>query len=1087
MLPSRSGWPALLVIAALILAASAAFGAEEEGDLLLPGPARERPIRGGETHFYRLQGTGSPLLVIAEQHALDLVVRATGPGVDFSVDLGEHRWGSEVLLLESPGDYRIEVRPKDNLAGPGRYTIGVEAAPSAEEDAERHAALSRMSLAGQEAFARTPEAFRRAVSLYREAEAVWHSLGERRWEAEALSATAIVEKDLREWPAALNDLQRVLPLWRELGDPRREAATLNEIGLTRASTGETQAARKPLEDALPLWQSLGERLDEAVTRNNLCYLDLRSGALPAALSCYQETRALFHDLGEGKHEALTLNNLGGVYDGLGEPEAALEHYEQAIALRRQLGDLRSVAESLNNLGTVYRVLGEWQEALRFYAEAGEVLAPVGDRSLEAARLTNVGFLYNNLGEPQRALPFLEEARKLRQETGDRGGEILPLNHLGESWRKLGDLSQALRHHQQALDLAKALGDRRQEAITRLRLAEVRLDQRDPPAALQELDPAIASFQEMGLRQREAQALQLRGRALALAGRASEARPIFEDVLARRRGLRDRVGEAEALQALATVERSLGLPKEARAHADEAVARVEELRTGFVSPNLRAAFVATQRRSYSLVLDLLMDQHAADPKAGHDQAAFEVSERARARSLLDVLQSGSAVQAGSAVPAGLFERRQSLRRRLTAKADQQVKQGATQAETLGREIETLRAELDGLEAEIHRSEPRHAAAPPTYGVESTAGLLDADTLLLEYSLGEERSYLWVIGAGFFRSFTLPPEREIEALANQLYGDLSTREAGGGRRREVAESLSRILLAPAWPGMANKRRLAVVPDAALERIPFSALPAPDSGGPLLGLFEIAYVPSATTLALQRQRLEQRPPAAKWAAVLADPVFAANDPRLKSRPASAPQIAKPDLLRGGAAGSLLPVFERLPFSRKEAEAIAGFAPSGQVWTALGLEASRGAVLSGHLRGYRAVHFATHGLADPQTPELSGLVLSQVDAAGQPQEGFLSLADLYDLDLDADLVVLSGCRTALGKEVRGEGILGLTRGFFYAGVPRVVASLWRVDDSATEKLMTHFYRALWQDHLPAAAALRAAQQSLRRDPQFRDPRSWA
>jgi CHAT domain-containing protein len=181
-----------------------------------------------------------------------------------------------------------------------------------------------------------------------------------------------------------------------------------------------------------------------------------------------------------------------------------------------------------------------------------------------------------------------------------------------------------------------------------------------------------------------------------------------------------------------------------------------------------------------------------------------------------------------------------------------------------------------------------------------------------------------------------------------------------------------------------------------------------------------------------------------------------------------------------------ESLPSTRKEAEALAALAP-GEVTLHLGLAASREAALASDLRDYRIVHFATHAVADTQNPELSGLVLSQVDAEGQPREGFLGLSDIYDLDLDADLVVLSGCQTALGKEVRGEGLMGLTRGFQYAGVPRVVASLWRVQDRATSELMTRFYRAMWRDQLSPAAALSKAQRSLRREPRYRNPYFWA
>jgi len=1051
-------------------------GVGEEGELLQPGEVRERPIAAGEIHVYRIAVADAPLLIAVEQRGIDLVVEAQGPAARLRTDARHLHWGSEVLLLESPGEHRIEIRSREQFAGLGHCKIRVEEL-SASSDGRR-AALSLMSRAGQEAFEKTPEARHRAMTSFRQALAGWSSLGERRWEAESLDAIAALEAEDRELRPAAEHYLQALALWRELAEPHREAATLNEIGLARAYMGELEPAREVWGRALVLWQRLEERSDEGLTRSNLCFLEQRSGSLPAALACYEGPLALYRDLGDPYQEARILNNIGGVYADLGEPDAALEHYERAHVLRRRIADHRGEAETLNNIASVHRTLGEWQEALRLYGQVREILMPLGDRLQDAALLNNIGFIYNNL-----ALSSLEGALKLRREIGDHLGEITVLNNLGDSWRKLGDPEKGLDYYRRALKLATDLPDARQQALTRLRLGEVQLERGDPTAALRELDPALTYLQKEGLRLREAQALQLRGRALALAGRSSEALPVLQDVLARRRALRDRAGEAETLHAVAATERALGLHDAARNHAEEAVARVEELRTRFVSPDLRAAFLATQRRAYSLLIDLLMD-------GGDDRAALAVSERARARSLLDVLRSGTAGRAGSTVPAALLERRQSLHRRLSAKADQRLKQSGAKAEALGRESETLLAELDSVEAEIRRLDSRYAAAsePRILGVEDVAKLLDPNTLLLEYSLGEDRSYLWAVGAGAFRSFVLPPQREIETLTRQLHGELSTLEAGAARRGDTAKTLSRILLRPVGSAVARSRRLIVVPDAALHVLPFGALPAPGSGRPLLEQLEIAYLPSATTLALQRQRLEQRVPAAHWAAVIADPVFTPDDPRLAGPSAAGrPAAEQSTTERGALQGAPLRDLERLPATRGEAKAIAALAPAGQVWTARDLAANREAVLSGKLRDYRVVHFATHGLADTRNPELSGLVLSLVDASGQPREGFLSLSDIYELDLDADLVVLSGCRTALGKEVRGEGIMGLTRAFLYAGVPRVVASLWRVQDRTTAALMTRFYRALWRDHLPPAAALRKAQRSLRQDPRYRAPYSWA
>ncbi|MFY9826026.1 MAG: CHAT domain-containing protein, partial [Thermoanaerobaculia bacterium] len=554
-----------------------------------------------------------------------------------------------------------------------------------------------------------------------------------------------------------------------------------------------------------------------------------------------------------------------------------------------------------------------------------------------------------------------------------------------------------------------------------------------------------------------------------------------------------------LQDLVAAERTAGLAQQALVHAGEAVALVDGLRRGFITPNLRAAFLATQRRAYELQIELLMDRQAADPASGGDREALAVSERARARTLLDSLYQGSTGDHGGSLPSELRERRNALRRRLSAKASQQQlladRPGDGKAEALAREIDGLLMDLDGVEAEIRRHDPRYAAfsEPPALGAAEIAALLEPGTLLLEYSLGDEKSFVWAVGAGTFRSFSLPPGGQIEKLARQVHDEMSRQESGAVPPQEAAKTLARLLLAPLWKLAAGAHRLVVVPDAALHYLPFAVLPVPPPGEgwgaadrePLLLRREVVFLPSATTLAVQRQRLAGRPPAPHQAAVLADPVFVSDDPRLAQAGGAGLRVSQ--LAGREREGVLRLGFERLAASRREAEALIKLAPAGDVRTMLDFAASRQTVLSGELGSYRILHFATHGLIDPHNPELSGLVLSQLDSSGRPVEGFLRLSEVYDLDLGADLVVLSGCQTALGKEIRGEGLMGMTRGFLYAGVPRVVGTLWRVEDRATAELMSRFYRALWQKKLPPAAALREAQLALRQERRYRDPHSWA
>jgi CHAT domain-containing protein len=295
---------------------------------------------------------------------------------------------------------------------------------------------------------------------------------------------------------------------------------------------------------------------------------------------------------------------------------------------------------------------------------------------------------------------------------------------------------------------------------------------------------------------------------------------------------------------------------------------------------------------------------------------------------------------------------------------------------------------------------------------------------------------------------------------------------------------MLLAPVAAGLGNKRLL-VVSEGALQFLPFTSLLDPRSLQPLLAEHEVVNLPSASTLSVLRRELVGRKPAPRAMAVLADPVFRADDPRIAGRNGEAGGL--PQEIQRSAGESGLQDLVRLRGSRREAEWISSLAPAGSSLQALDFRASRATATSGELGRYRMLHFATHALLNSQHPELSGLVLSLVDERGRPQNGYLQAHEIYNLKLNADLVVLSACQTALGQDVRSEGVIGITRGFMYAGVPRVVASLWRVSDQATGELMRRFYEGMLARKLPPAAALRQAQLALSKDPDYAHPYYWA
>jgi CHAT domain-containing protein len=328
--------------------------------------------------------------------------------------------------------------------------------------------------------------------------------------------------------------------------------------------------------------------------------------------------------------------------------------------------------------------------------------------------------------------------------------------------------------------------------------------------------------------------------------------------------------------------------------------------------------------------------------------------------------------------------------------------------------------------------------------------------------------------------LDERSRIEAAARRLHTAWSAHRDSDAD----CQQLSRMLLRPVRAQIRG-RRVVAVPDGALAYIPFGALYV-SPGRRLIEDSDVTAVVSLGSLKLMRDRTRGRAPARNVAAVFADPVFGNNDPRVHGAVPAEAAAANAELVRSANDVGLTKL-ERLMSTQREAAAIASLAPATQRWEALGFDANRAAVESVRLGEYHIVHFATHGLMNSRDPHLSGLVFSMVDREGRPQNGFLKADEVANLKLGADLVVLSACQTALGKELRGEGLLGLARAFMYAGAPRVIASLWRVSDVATAELMSVFYQGLLRDRVPAGEALRRAKLRLLRDPLHAAPYYWA
>ncbi|NJL62553.1 MAG: CHAT domain-containing protein, partial [Methylacidiphilales bacterium] len=934
----------------------------------------------------------------------------------------------------------------------------------------------------------------KALELYNQALPLLRLMGNKRMEATAINNIGAVYSDLGEKKKALELYNQALSLFRALGNKSSEATILNNIAGIYSDLGEKKKALEYYNQALTFSRALGNRSGEATTLNNIgmTYSDL--GEKKKALEFYNQALPLLRAVGERRVEAITLNNIGGIYSDIGEKQKALEHVNQALSLHRAVGYKEGEATSINNLGNLYSDLGEKKKALEFYNQALSLHRAVGDKEGEARTLDNIGGIYLDFGNKQESLKLRNQALSLRRALGDKGGEAGTLNNIATVHLALGENKKALEYFNQALLLLRALGDRDVEATTLNNIGAVYSDLGEKQKALEFLKQALSLDRVVG----------------------------------------NKVNEARTLWNLAALDRKQGNLQAARQHIENAIAIIEELRGTYTDQDLKTTYFATVQGYYKFYIDLLMELHKKDPSKGYNALALNTSERSRARGLVELLAQANARLSKNIDPQ-LIDREQELQTKRQAQEKnlaQLVNQPQVSRETIKQteaEIQNIINQQKALKAQIRDRNPERdkITNPQPLTLAQIQQQLDKDTVLLQYSLGSDRSFLWLVTSTSLTSYELPKEAEIAKIANRYHtalGDAATTNVA----IESAQQLSQLVLAPVKDKLANQlagKRLVVVADGVLQQIPFAALhdlngnkglgnvqnnptdrqtdgrgvnikPNPPSPGktntnyqPLFLNHEIVNLPSASTIAIQREKTANRQPAPKKIAILADPVYTNDDERVTGKPRSL--LGELELERSAldrSAQSLKRTgWSRLPNTATEARGILKLFPPTSSLQAFNFEANYNWATSKDLSQYQILHFATHGFVNPDQPELSGIVLSLLDNSGKQIPGYLRLADLFERDYPAELIVLSACETGLGKNVSGEGLVGLTRGLMYAGAERVALSLWKVNDEGTSVLMQEFYRQMLSNNLTPAQALRAAQRQLWQGSEWRSPHYWA
>jgi CHAT domain-containing protein/tetratricopeptide (TPR) repeat protein len=902
---------------------------------------------------------------------------------------------------------------------------------------------------------------------------------------------------------ALATFQEALTITRETPHAALNIDSLNGLGAAYNRLSKCAEAQTFLQQAITLSEQNNYPAGKAEALLTLSQCQNYSDHA-LALRTAQEALALWQSVGRKRGVAQSYVAVGEYQLAQNNLTEAARSYETALNLWRELNVASEQAEMLISLGFVEYRKGAWQNVFTFLTQAQNLLDEKAEPYKMGQITSGMAEAFVESGLPEIGLDKYSEALEYYRQAQNPRAVIVTIWAVGKAYYLLDKYPEALDNLQRALADAESIKEPTIVAMCNDFLGRTFSAMNDRVAALRHFEIALDLYTRVGNPMEAARVRALMGQVYQQQGKAEKAREYYQNALEAFRSLSDLVNQSATLYARGSLELEQNNLDVAEDYLRQSIEATENMRRVSTSRDLTAAFSARVHERYQNYIECLMRKHQIEPAQGFAVRALEANEAARGRSLAELLRATETNLVPGLDPE-LGEREKSLRQSLKVKEDYKVA-------LLGRdykkeELAALELELTHLEAEYKQVIEIIQARYPSYEqitrpvawdlqrIQKEV-IADDQTVLLEYSLGADRSYVWAVTHNSITSYELPARELINEAAEKVYKLLAT-PPGADTENEftpAVQELSRMVLSPVAKEL-NKRRIIVVADGALHYIPFQILPAPSANNePLVDSVEVVNTPSASILGELQLEAARRQPATKMLAAFGDPVFLSNYALRKgtndNEQVAAIQPAETERPQRALRGIEIDgdsfdssTIQPLHYARREITNLRAVV-AGEIFVAMDFAATRKELLNADLTQYAILHLATHGYLDPKLPGYSGLLLSTVDRNGQTQDGFVSLQDIYQLRAPVNLVVLSACQTALGQEVRGEGLIGVTRGFMYAGASTVVASLWKVDDEATADLMKRFYSNM-QDGMTPAAALRAAQNSARQE--GRPPYYWA
>jgi CHAT domain-containing protein/Flp pilus assembly protein TadD len=917
-----------------------------------------------------------------------------------------------------------------------------------------------------------------ALDLLTKAKTLHTELGDRSALGYDLSELAAVVFSKGDFKQAIELGQGALQIHREINDDRGICSSLLTLGNIYIQKGDSEAALKIAQESLEISKKVNDSNLTFLNLNLLGNSNIRLGNLDDAKSYLEQALEIAKQSPNKDQLGMANLNLGRVYWHRGDLQKALEHYNASLQIAESTASTKGITANLNNLALVYLNQGSYGEALRCHQRALSIREKAKDKAMLPSSLSNIGEVYSEMGDLQRALEYFKkglaldleigekhgigsdylgigaiyekydrhqlaienykQAEKTFQDTKEKKGLAQASNSLGNVYASLGMNEKALDYQQQAMSVANEIGDQKliSEIYRSLGMIYYKLENYDEAnrSALE----AIRISKDIGLSETLSASLYLNG---------------------------------QIYQSKGEIDSAIDSMK-------ESIAVIESTRANLRLPEDKETFLKNRLDVYDDLTDLLV-------KSGKNVEAFEYAERSRARAFLDLLAEAK-IDPLSHLNADFLQRKSDLYAKF-AEAQKKIAKGKTSPD-LQKKLHDLDEKYLDLMRDIRQENPGYAdlTIVEPLRLDEVYDQLDDQTALLEYSLGKKESFVFTVTKNNLAVYPLANEKVISDSIRELNEVIAkpeqvweTTERAHSKLVRTASKLYELLIGPAISQLPGKKRLIIAPDGALNALPFEVLITKKVNEIkftqlpyLVKDFEINYLPSASILSSLRQRASKTETqnVQKNLIGFADAVYSKST-ELKTNDDS------------GYFGVMN--LSNLPGTRKELDAIVQLYPIGTVSTFFGTKATESTLKSSQLSEYKKLHFALHGMINQDRPEFSSLVFSADTSA--KEDGYLTLREILDLHLNADLVVLSACKTALGQQIRGEGMKSFARAFLYSGTPSVVVTLWNVSDQSTVEFMKSFYSNLESRSMNKAEALRNAQIKLIRSPQYSHPYYWA